>query len=500
MSKDTSLKSFKKYIRQINNTLYNILTDVDPENLLFNNIKVKHGFTFLMPNDNYTEQLNSLYENDEEKAYEALKCLIMCQYLKSTNDWSINRDDISNLHSKKVEIDNVSQKQIVLKCKDSDNPAILQLDRQFNSESIAIFNVVSGFVPKGSIKSKVKVLNKTKPNNTPNNGSRSKLLNEIINSRKTYIDCLNYVSSFFHYMSKNNMTVLQSIVPYLDYCPVTTFIILFEPTKGSYYFIDDSIIDSWFPTFTPLRNAKDIFVKVLESVKDMNSSAYLTSDSFRDEVQNIRSDIQSELSPRNMVLNIRNIYNRLINENTIESSEEIINNVYPKASYEYMKARCNSNHNIKLNQDEIRVDISQSREGGLPWDEILEGVLSSLKLYPVIVDSNAVEASSKKAYLISIGCFINTTYFLYMLPYKKSQFGGTPGLYNDVNPAADVDDLIDLVIDPVPYKVDLVKSIVTTKINIDDIILGMQELLDSGDPIDKGLIDVAKRLVDECIV
>ena len=473
---DTTLKS---YIRKINPDLLKLLNDIDEDDELFTSKALEGGFTFLMPNEEYVAKLCDLYEEDEDRAFEAVMSLIIPQYLRNSGDW---KEDISNAHKRKVDVESVGN-QIKLAGK---NAAVLEIDRSFNprGQQIAVYNIVSGFVPKG----KTQVKSRKAPPKKVNTNSRLEILEAVTEKSNTYSACLEYVASFLKYLKRDRPEFLLTILPFLDYCPITTFILLFEPVKGGMYFIDDSIISDWWATCSFLSNPKETFMSILASNKTLQSAAYESPVSVKEDLQHLRENLRQELSPTTLITSVVDAYNHFVNNNTIEGGDA--ENVLPTASFQYIQSRCVPKYNLKLVQDEIRADVSIKLEEDHP-KTVLTEVCSSLKLYPLLIDFRGMDSSNKKAYLSTVACWVNTTCFMYILPSRPGAFGGKSGYMSESSPVSNK------VVDPIPRKMEILSSTKIKHLNVDDLSERFNDLIDSEQQIPDDLVQSAKRLMSK---
>ncbi len=483
------MDSFEQYIRDASDELHNIMEDVEFFELLHRSKKVKDGFTFLLPHDEYIKKLVDNYEADADACYENLKSLVVTKYLRSVSEWNAYSGQLSNLHNNNVEIKSITNKEIKL---DGNTQATLLLGKQFSDKTqpISIFKVSSGYVSKGSTKAK-------KIKQTTNNvhvSYRRDLFNLIMSKQNIYMECLQLVASFLKFIATNNQDVFDAIVPFLDYCPITNFIILFEPSKRSCHFIDDNIINSWFVERTKLTNPKNIYNRCLSSAKNLTSSAYSSVASYKKIVQELRDDLQDIISPSEFITLVHSKYRDLCTKNQI-IVDNTLNNVLPEASFAYIKSRCTPGYNIKLVQDEIRTDILSGLESGDSYSTVFRETCEDLNLYPKLMDMINMDTMPKTQFLTALYSFINTTHFMYLLPTTDGCYGGKPGYYGDVNPTIDTDDMSTLVIDVVKPKKDQLNNVKSNSISTQDVEETLNNFIESEVEISEQLLSSMKTIV-----
>ncbi len=137
-------------------------------------------------------------------------CLIITEYLPSPSDWNMEKDDIPNLHNRRVEVANVAGRQVTLSCN-----ATLKLDSKFDRGSHQIaYNVIDGIVLKGKVKSTKGKLSKKEPVKAVASDVRKVVYKAVTESQNVYSSCLGYVASFLHHLSATKSSVLPQIVPF----------------------------------------------------------------------------------------------------------------------------------------------------------------------------------------------------------------------------------------------------------------------------------------------
>lgn len=472
----------RQYIKERSPKLDQLLSDLDPSNSLFNTKKLKHGFTFLFPNPEYIDNICESALDDENDAIDKLGCLIITDYLPSPSDWNTQRNDIPNLHNKKVDVINIAGRQVMLS-----NDVVIKLDTRFDRENtnIAVYNVVEGIVAKGTLSSGKGRTSKRESNASGNVDARRAVYKLALESDNIYMNCLNYVASFLQFLSVKHKSILDAIVPHLDYCPITSFILLFEPGKGNKYFIDTEVIDTWFSSMVLHKNSKTLLQRILTGTKDA-CVAYSNSATVNTAIQDIRDELLDQRMPAVLISSLNDAYVAMTKYNTINGEKHIL----PNVAFQYMKTRCTPDYNLKLVQDEMRSLISSFMEDDSERIALQEAY-KALRLLPRLNDVNVAASQNNSAFVSTTACFINTTYFLYIAPVKTGAYGGVKGSYSSSNPMADVH------VDPVALKMERLIKTANTAINYSDLSESIQYLIDSGEPIPKTLLDSFKSIIDK---
>lgn len=466
-----------KYIQKNNAELYAIIQDVDPDNYILSQRRIKNGITFLMPNQEYTSYMQETLDQSDDDVIDILRSMVITDYLQSPSEWNYRKHEIANLHNRQVSVNSIDGRHVYI-----DDSVKITMDRKFNCDTCIIYNIVEGRLTKGGAKinKRKKKTSNTKKSDKSKSNPRAAIYTLVLQSTDVYRSCLNYCSSFIQYLAKNKHTdVLESIVYFLDYCPLTTFMILFEPGKGARYFVDSMLINNWFSDgITFPRNPQSIFTKLLKSVKYTNTVA------IRESVQDTRENLLELRIPKELVSGMDSIYNNLVSNNSIND----IDNVLPPLPFNYMKKLCDSQYNLKLVQDEIRCVVSTLLEEGERHSTVLKECYSSLRFLPRFNDQDVASAQSRSAVVSNITGFVNTTYFLYLTPTDTGCFGGEPGYYTSYSPANDK------IIDPVVAKMDALKTIKNNSTNPNEIVESIKYMIDNGEKLPPELYELAQQL------
>ncbi len=482
------MNAFEDFVKRVNPVLYQYLDEVEFLDFLARSKKTKDGFTFLMPTDEYMTFMKENLQDDEDLVDE-FKSMVILKYLKSPMDWNIHTNELINLHGRLITVKSITGRAVTI---EGDPDVELSLEKKFNdaTNTVSIFTINRGRVVKGKTKArKQKVTNDVKPDIM----YRRQIFVDVINKQNVYKECMSVVASFFKYLATSNSNLLEAILPFLDHCPITNFIILFEPLKGDCFFLDDVIINNWYPQRSKITNFKKFYTNTLESVKNLSSTTYTSPIVYKNVVQEIRENLQDLVSPIEFIRTVHKKYNELCNTNKL-SADGNIDNILPRKSFEYIKSRNKPGHNIKLVQDEIRTMVCSLKEEGMTYKNILVEVTEELNLYPQVMDTTILETTSKMQAIANLTIFINTTHFLYLLPIKCGDFGGKPGRYADVNPD-DEADLDKLVIDLIPNKIKEFDFVKINNVSQDRIEESIQDLIETGGVPSESLLRSAKQLI-----
>lgn len=467
------------FIKTKNRRFWDLLKEIDPNDSLFMSKKLKMGFTFLLPHSDYVESLWEDLEDDEDAIIDKLGCLIIVDYLPSPSDWNIHRDDIPNLHKKKLRINSIEGNKITMV-----NGAVIKRCSEFESNSIALFNVLRGTIEKGKDKSTRGKNTVKKPVSSNVVNVRAELYKNVINGN-IYNNTLSYVASFLYFLRKTNTELLKAIVPYLDYCPITTFIILFEPNKGDRYFIDTDVLAQWYGTHVKHNNSKSIMQKTLADFKD-SCGMYGNSKNTLSALNEVREDLIDQRIPKNLISSLNEAYNNLVSYNTIGAET----NVLPESTFKYMKSRCSEEYNLKLVQDEIRAMVSTYNEED-DAQTALKETCRVLKLLPRLNDVRTLQSQPKSAFISTVACFVNTTYFLYTTPSKVGSMGGIKNYYTSTDPTSDQ------YVDPSIYKMEKLSGVKNKSTNYNELISQINSLVENGESVPRELREAVNTLLKQ---
>ena len=481
-------KKLLSYIEDRSQVLDEVIEDLAASWIF--NVK-KHGVTFLFPDDDRIAEIQELANTDENAALNALRSHVITDNLSSPIQWNSMRDDIYNLIGNKVPISSVDGRRINLQ-----SGACIELDQEFpRTANISVYNVLAGNIDEGvktggrARRPRAKKVAATVSNAVDVRKALYRIAeNTSMNVQAT---CLGYVCSFIQFLISSRRTdVLQCLVPYLDYCPITSFILLFEPSKRQHHFVDTLLLQEWWADDTTApKNARNIFQRTLAASKNFDSIAYKNAGATSEALLNLRDEILEQPGAQILLKSVMQAYNDLVFKNQIESDGDTLQKILPEQAASYMKARSTESYNLKLVQDEIRVRVEIDRSEG-DATALLNGIRCLPRL-PTLTDSRVAASQTPQAFVGTLSAFINSTYFLYMLPHTAGQFGGSPGFYNDATPTAEEP------IDPVPSKMESLKHIPNAPVNVNELISNLKALSDLGEQPSADLQEAIRKLLPD---
>jgi len=472
----TEFKTFISFLEK-RRDIYELFDSLDIFNTSMSSRKLKSGMTFLVPNSNYIAKIKSMADQSDESAIEQIHNLFLTVYLPNSNEWSRHKSDIPNLHNRKLEIDTISRDSIKLK----NGTQLTNLNFNSGKEPVALYSVSGGVVPKGTSPSSKKITKGTSTPQVLNKDIRKVIYASLLTSTNIYNSCGNYVGSFIKWLSKYDEVLYDGLIPLLDYCPITSFMIVFEPNKGGHYLLDDEIIDKWYNNHST-NNGLVYLNKALSTKVVCNAHTA----GFIDVVDELRIEICDCKLPSQVLRTISNIYDSLVFDNCVGS----IKTVLPQTTNMLLKKASQKGYNIKLFQDELRLYISALLSEEMSTYKFLDNISSSMKLLPILNDSSTCNSMSKSEYIARVATFVNTTYFLYLTPNKEGEYGGVACEYEDINP--DSEQIADLI----PAKIKKLQS--NMKItNRADVIDNFEELIaNGGEGITRELYNKIKAIME----
>ena len=453
-------KSLKEFIKS-RSDIYELFDELDIFDTSLSSRKLKNGLTFLVPNTAYVSKLKNLAEKSEDSATEQILNLFLPIYLPTVSDWSRNISDIPNMHNKRLQIDNITNDGIKL----SNGTRLSRINFNVGKDPVALYAVTGGAVPKGTANTEKKLTKTVTTNSQQSSRNVRKLLYASLHTtNNVFNSCGNYVGSFIKWLSKHDEVLYDAVLPLLDYCPITSFMILFEPDKGGHYLLDEIIIDRWYSTHET-NNGLMYLSKALSTklVCNAHTRGYTSS------VDDIRMEILDNKVPSQIINHINGVYNSLVFDNVIGT----VNTVLPQTTHMLLKKASQKGYNIKLFQDELRLTISALLSEGVTNNRLLEDVRSYIKLLPALNDIKTASSLSKTEYVARVASLVNTTYFLYVTPTYQGEFGGKPTEYEDIDPYSEEPaDLVALKMQELQKK-----AVIPNK---SDVIDNFEELLANG--------------------
>jgi len=424
---------FKKWLSSTYPEVASFFSELSEFDDLLKSKKLSDGFTFLLPNAEYVENLRQVAEEDEDAALERVCALFLPIHLRNVGDFRYNSEDIPNMRNYKLPIYKIEGSTVFLGKSGKTKLNALQLNVECN---FSVFKVQGGAVPMGRAKSSYLKKKRDEVRSRENgavpkkaaSGARCKLYDGLLHSRDIYADCLNYVASFLKWLNKANKEIYEAILPLLDYCPITTFFILFEPYKGDYYFIDDELINRWHCSHKPVKAPHKVLIKHLKA----SSGGYAHVRNFQITMSDIRNDVIDIKNVKSAAAAIASHYNNLVHNNVVGDAQ----NVLPDATWEYIKKKSIGQYNMKLFQDELRVYIALSR-GEESDKEIIRSLKLMIKMLPRYTNLEYAQSLAKLEYMSMIWAFSQSLYYLYVCPVTSGEFGGTQCAYSDIDPSQD---------------------------------------------------------------
>lgn len=483
--KNMATKKFKTFCRIID-----YIDSIDPElaellrgtcaDMSLGSLKGKPGITFLMPqNAAYRKKITDLAYSDNisdaNKACDMLNALIIKDVLKTLNDWRNKRDDIPNslLPSQHIEIDNITNKEIIFK-----SGAVAVLDEKFKDNSkksqLAVWKLISGEIPvtmdkpskfkyakkKGgsktggydvtpefvnNIRFKIAIaienayitdrINNTMGSLTFGAGHEFEYKKEIkpaFSSRRRDI-YLEFILSLVNFIMNSDEDLLyDKILPLISFQKID-FYNLLEPHTikhdDSHYLIPTSLINAWWNNRSSfnIQSVIDQIGKKLSSppAKFQQYKLYGDKKGVIQDTNNLRTQIMKSIEsrPRDSPKEIIEVYKILDNDNKIGACQP----VYPPGIAAYYK----SEPSLKLAQDELRYLTYlqfESLERQPTFDRNkFETIINMIAEYANVLTSDERERTFKlnnmytMKYLIQptekiqeIKIFLNSTHFLYV--------------------------------------------------------------------------------------
>lgn len=437
---------------------YELLEQLDPDWQVFSNSIEK--ITVIIPSDEIIDKCLVLINKKSVQVLETLCTFFIIGNFYTKNDWTNSRDNLTNLRSCKINIKH-ADKVITF-----DNDCEIKIIRNIKHNDYTMYSLESGMPPAGMKErpKKKATVDKAKHQNTQTN-TRYEIYAEVYKSNDPVKTATSILSSFFEYLKNDQPELLKAILPFMDYSPLVSFMIIFEPSKSTYHFISNKIVDNWSNMRETPMNKYSFYEFLLSS----NTTHVSIAD-----IQEEREILLESLSAMNLINNLDEVYSDLIKNNKIGTT----NNIYSDISFRYITA-ASKHYNIKLMQDELRALYDNNYESS--EHDRLSMMYKYLNLLPYFNDKAILNSMTTDNAISNIKTFINTTYFLYILPTSPGQFGGTPGYYHNANPKSQC-------IDPVAVKM---SKIPVAK----NIITDMRARLQNGKKLPREFVDFAREIV-----
>ena len=405
--------SIREYLYSAYPTLYSVIQQVDTDEVFFESKKVKqHGMTFVIPDNTVCNKINELLHTDDDNANDnILKILSIHLIVKNYDSASQWETQYENSIGRCVKVINATTRTIKLENN-------VQISLVYKSKNFSIYQAHGGTLPVGE---RIKLADKnvqTKPKKIiSSNSVRIQLYKDVLNSRNVYESANLYSNSIVEYISSAYPDVFTAILPLLDYCAITNFIILFEPSKKSNYFIDNVVINSWWnenkDTLSDTTNTfiYDNIVGLLSDDRDHILAIKQELDELREEIIdcNIVSDV---------INGIKEAYENMITNNKIGK----LSNVLPTETITYLNTHNGSV--LKLAQDEIRVQVASNIVHNVKG--VLEDVVGMLPSFPQTISKEQINMYGSLMFLSLCKSLSITTYFLYIAVPDPKLYNATP--------------------------------------------------------------------------
>ena len=396
---------------------YNFHDEIE-DNETFNN-----GFTFILPNTTIKISMEKMKDRAKSKIMQAM---VISGYFPNSTSWrninnsvDMNGNNITPLTARgtTVTLNSKSGKSIITFVKNIPGKcpiSIYQLSEE--SELPGIFqehNNSTHAVNKPSIKKNM----------------RSELAAKFLNATGLESFCTRYLASFLYYLNTNDQNLLKSLVPLLDYNPITNFMNVFEIHKKDGYFINTMVINDWMNS--EIDTPSKFYYQVLNKYK-IN-----LQDGLIKEINTVRARLYDTKSTNDKINTLNDIYENLVTNNTIGRYK----NVYPESTIELLQ-KAEFDGNIKAAQDEMRTVVDNIINGNTSKN-IAREICYQAKLIPRIFNENITFSFSTAQVAEVLNQFINTTYFL-SFRIVNCEFGGTANIYSESGPGKEL-------VDPVSY-------------------------------------------------
>lgn len=438
---------------------FELLDKLDPERQVFSNDIEK--ITIIIPSNNIIKRCNALLDSKEDQVLETMRTFFILGNFYTKNDWFNSRDDLVNLRGCKVSVKN-TDKNIIF-----DNNCEIKIMRSVKDNNFTIYTLENGVPPAGT-KQRAKKKPAEKQEKSKKN-SRYELYSEVYQSNDPVKSATTILSSFFEFLQHEQPEVLRAILPFMDYSPLVSFMIVFEPSKSIYFFVSDKLIDNWCATReAPLD--KYFFYTALKE----NADAFPQSSGLKDAIQEEREILLEAMTALNLINNLDETYSDLVKYNKVGR----VSQCYSDLSFRYISAAC-KHYNIKLMQDELRALYDNCTAGTTVYER-LAMMYKYLNLLPYFNDQSTLNSMTTDDVVSNVKSFVNTTYFLYLLPQTPGQFGGVPGKYEDADPRR-------ACVDPVAEKMAKVPA-------SKNIVNNIRNLMQSGRKLPRDLVLLARDI------
>lgn len=251
------------------------------------------GITFLFPDEKRRKEIDKIaYGDDPDKASEIIRSYIIPDIFLSPSDFA-SKDRQCGNHlgvgfgkPTAHDSDSVTFKDFKIE------KAKTFKAMNKRSDDISVWKVVSGSPPmKGEAYSAPKKERREKPAKVGRGEQRVSarlcLLQKAVDGLgvKNVDPFLAYVVSFLNFLKWTGDATLDRISFALDYEPIVSFFILFEPFRCSDYFIPDEVFNKW-PQVFMFRNASEEYLRYFNVDR---TNVAKQADATRQSLQNTRA-------------------------------------------------------------------------------------------------------------------------------------------------------------------------------------------------------------------
>lgn len=218
------------------------------------------------------------------------------------------------------------------------------------------------------------------------------------------------IASYLEWLHRNAPGMFTAIMPLVDYNPIVTYHLLFEPNTKKYK-LEHKYLSKWWDTYTPPSDPKMMFSALVNIWEppygDLDSS-----------LQNMRSNILVDVSSK-MLNRIREQYEGVVATGCLEGQT-----VFGPETMEIL-GKYGADYLIALDDLRLRADVykfvTPSDNDHFPLSR------------PYLLTPNSMSNGTTKE---CVARFANSTLCLYLLSQKQGQWGGTPGNVAGTDPSS----------------------------------------------------------------
>lgn len=365
-----------KYLERYDPALYEVIDALCLKEL-FDVKKYKNGFTFLRPTKENVRKdfIDDAFRGKADEAYATLKSLIIPVALHNKRDFYNMRADIPNLHGKRLEVTAPNPDKIricgveIRKNSEFETPKF----RKEENDKSCIWDW-EGIPQQGGQDSRHKGNNGKKggavggcdtcvTGGGSSDRSRLALAAECEaharenNNKQCYLD---QVASLLAWLHKENPEECCKVVCLLDYCPMTSFYLIFEPgMKGGHHVLSDELFNNWYKNRVLQPCPVKAYLHMLNKLEDNLNGGALATSAGRVAIKGAIDKAVDGCKPGILLPgSIGGVYESLEKRNQISDVKDVL----PPACHEMFK----SNPGLKCFQDEFRTFIHQAAlDGGL---------------------------------------------------------------------------------------------------------------------------------------